>query len=287
MNGRKDDAEKPDYSLLPWRGLDEVVRVLTFGARKYSRDNWKSVPDGRNRYFAAALRHMSAWGRGEERDGESSLHHLAHATVSLLYIIEGGLDDRNTDGRGLGVISGERNESPSDRKGGVSRMSGLGERVDRSSDGRGPASTTRRSPASRATPNPVGENNPRPWTFDPVQEGAWSLAHDAQGSSSQFYLDGRDSPEGVAGEWDGETPESTHRARTCGGNVKLIITWAGGEENLDINPLPRISTRFIAEGEVSRLVQSGRIPPGVVVKGRADGEEWTWRVAMKPTLELI
>jgi hypothetical protein len=91
----------------------------------------------------------------------------------------------------------------------------------------------------------------------------------------------------VAGEWDGETPESTHRARTCGGNVKLIITWAGGEENLDINPLPRISTRFIAEGEVSRLVQSGRIPPGVSVKGRAEGEEWTWRVAMKPTLELI
>jgi hypothetical protein len=69
--------------------------------------------------------------------------------------------------------------------------------------------------------------------------------------------------------------------------VKLIITWEGGEEPVDINPLPRISNRFIAEGEVSRLVQSGRIPPGVVVKGRAEGEEWTWRVLMKPTLELI
>ena len=51
--GRKDDAEKPRWDLLPWGPVGEVVAVLTFGARKYAPDNWKHVPAARERYFAA------------------------------------------------------------------------------------------------------------------------------------------------------------------------------------------------------------------------------------------
>jgi len=43
MNGVKYDSGKPDYTLLPLDALEQVVEVLTFGAAKYDRDNWKKV----------------------------------------------------------------------------------------------------------------------------------------------------------------------------------------------------------------------------------------------------
>lgn len=86
--GVKHDSGKPDYSLLPFHGLEEVVHVLTYGARKYSRDNWRQVEPHKERYTAAALRHLTAYARGEVTDPESGLHHLAHAVTSLLYILE-------------------------------------------------------------------------------------------------------------------------------------------------------------------------------------------------------
>jgi hypothetical protein len=94
--GVKWDSGKPDYSLLPWKALDGVVRVLTYGAAKYSRDNWRRVPQFRDRYLAASLRHITAWAGGEERDPESGIHHLAHAVVSLMYLIQTD-EERNND----------------------------------------------------------------------------------------------------------------------------------------------------------------------------------------------
>lgn len=86
--GVKYDAGKPDYSLLSFYALDEVVKALTYGAQKYSRDNWRKVPDFKRRYMAAAFRHLAAYARGERLDPESGLHHLSHAVVSLMYIVE-------------------------------------------------------------------------------------------------------------------------------------------------------------------------------------------------------
>lgn len=86
--GRKDDSGKARYSLLPWRGLDEVVAVLEHGARKYGEGNWRKVPDARRRYLDAALRHIRAEFRGDPCDGESGAPHLAHAVCSLLFVLE-------------------------------------------------------------------------------------------------------------------------------------------------------------------------------------------------------
>jgi len=85
--GRKDDKEKPDWSLMPFKVLTEVVKVLTFGKRKYERNNWKHVNDARNRYFAAAQRHLTEWQSGELIDEESGLHHLAHACCCLIFLM--------------------------------------------------------------------------------------------------------------------------------------------------------------------------------------------------------
>lgn len=85
--GFKADQGKPDWTLVPWDGLERVVRVLEFGAKKYDRDNWRLVPDLQNRYRAAALRHLVADLAGEAHDPESSEDHLAHAACCLLFVL--------------------------------------------------------------------------------------------------------------------------------------------------------------------------------------------------------
>lgn len=86
--GQKHDQGKPRWDLLPWYGMEEVVEVLTYGAEKYSPDNWRRVLNYRDRYSAAALRHISAYMRGQELDEETGRHHLAHATCCLLFLLE-------------------------------------------------------------------------------------------------------------------------------------------------------------------------------------------------------
>lgn len=84
--GQKFDQGKPDWSLVPWEELEEVVKVLTHGKEKYGAQNWKMVPEARDRYFAAALRHLTTWQTGDLVD-ESGHHHLAHAICSLLFLM--------------------------------------------------------------------------------------------------------------------------------------------------------------------------------------------------------
>ena len=87
MTGRKDDAEKVRFDLLPLGALEEIAKVLSFGSRKYDDDNWRKVPNLRRRYFGAALRHVTAWRLGEITDPETGLHHLAHAACNLLFVL--------------------------------------------------------------------------------------------------------------------------------------------------------------------------------------------------------
>lgn len=65
--------------------LARAVRVGTYGARKYERDNWLHVDDGINRYYEAAGRHVLQILEGkwidtpdDEDDGGSGLENLDH-----------------------------------------------------------------------------------------------------------------------------------------------------------------------------------------------------------------
>jgi hypothetical protein len=86
--GMKYDSDKPQFSLLKPEALWELVKVLTFGAKKYSPDNWKLLENSQQRYFDAAQRHMWQWKQGEKLDSESKYHHLAHAMASLMFIMQ-------------------------------------------------------------------------------------------------------------------------------------------------------------------------------------------------------
>jgi len=93
--GVKYDNGKPQWSLLPFRALTQVVEVLTYGAKKYAPDNWKKVPDARRRYIDAGFRHFTAYATGETHDPETGKHHLAHAICCLLYLVAFDLGEHN------------------------------------------------------------------------------------------------------------------------------------------------------------------------------------------------
>ena len=87
--GKKHDANKPRFSLIPHDALWQVVAVLEFGAKKYGVENWRGVENARQRYFDACHRHLNAWWQGESVDDESGLPHLAHAVCCLLFLMRG------------------------------------------------------------------------------------------------------------------------------------------------------------------------------------------------------
>ena len=91
--GMKFDAGKLDYTLVPWDGAEEIVKVLEFGAKKYDRDNWRKVEFANTRYLAAAFRHLTAYCMGEKVDAETGLSHLAHAGCCILFLL--ALEKRN------------------------------------------------------------------------------------------------------------------------------------------------------------------------------------------------
>lgn len=89
--GMKYDAGKPRMDLLldgcP-NALLRISDVLTFGAQKYVAHSWHTVAEGKSRYKAALLRHLTAHALGETLDSESGLPHLAHAACCALFILE-------------------------------------------------------------------------------------------------------------------------------------------------------------------------------------------------------
>lgn len=90
--GRKFDAGKLRFSLLPLRPLRKVLEVLEYGAKKYAPNNWKHVEGAHDRYYDAAMRHLTDWREAHEEgasvaDAETGVSHLAHAICCLLFLM--------------------------------------------------------------------------------------------------------------------------------------------------------------------------------------------------------
>lgn len=89
--GAKDDKGKPmagvllDFS----RALQTVVDVGTYGAKKYKRTGWATVPEGSQRYLDAMMRHLLAMDVDPDGlDKETGLPHLAHVAWNALAVLE-------------------------------------------------------------------------------------------------------------------------------------------------------------------------------------------------------
>lgn len=85
--GVKDDSGKLMMSLMPQEALIGLAEVLTFGANKYVPNGWKTVPNGKQRYEDALLRHYCAYKSGEQNDPESGLSHLKHMLTNIAFLV--------------------------------------------------------------------------------------------------------------------------------------------------------------------------------------------------------
>ena len=83
--GLKDQNKKTKYELIPVRMLKALSKVLTFGAKKYSPENYKNEPvEG---YVDSMFRHYVAWKEGEYYDPESGLPHVYHMFANAGFIV--------------------------------------------------------------------------------------------------------------------------------------------------------------------------------------------------------
>lgn len=87
----KFDQDKPRMDLLDPRAMEQLAKVLTFGANKYAAHNWRKGLS-KSRLLAAALRHLFAYLGGQDNDPETGLSHAAHAMCCCMFIL--GLEHR-------------------------------------------------------------------------------------------------------------------------------------------------------------------------------------------------
>jgi len=86
MAADRHNEGKVPLSLLPLDCLEQVARVLNYGSRKYTRDNWRKGQT-RDQIADSMLRHLAAQQRGEVRDLESGELHSAHIATNALFLI--------------------------------------------------------------------------------------------------------------------------------------------------------------------------------------------------------
>ena len=84
--GIKHDGDKPRMDLLDAYALEELSKVLTFGAKKYAPDNWRKGIK-KSRLIAAMLRHVFAYMGGQDTDEETGLSHIAHAMCCCMFLL--------------------------------------------------------------------------------------------------------------------------------------------------------------------------------------------------------
>ena len=76
----------------------EVAKVMTYGAKKYDKHNWRGGFDW-TRLSDASLRHIHQWLEGQDKDPETEISHLAHAVCGLMMLIEHELKELGNDDR--------------------------------------------------------------------------------------------------------------------------------------------------------------------------------------------
>ena len=83
--GYKADEGKLPYDLIAPEALEELAKVLQFGAKKYAPRNWEKGMAW-SRVFAALQRHLWAWWKGDSKDPETGFSHLSHALCCLMFL---------------------------------------------------------------------------------------------------------------------------------------------------------------------------------------------------------
>jgi hypothetical protein len=83
--GNKFDSEKVKYSLIDPYFLEDLARVMGFGASKYGDYNWTKGIEV-TRILNSLRRHTAAMEMGEDIDPESGVLHAAHVAANAMFL---------------------------------------------------------------------------------------------------------------------------------------------------------------------------------------------------------
>lgn len=99
--GDRYNEGKLKWSLVSWSALKPMVKVLMFGAKKYTPNNWKKGVSWIET-CESLQRHLNAFIEGEDNDKESKIEHVGHILcnamfLSYVFLFRKDLDDRYKD----------------------------------------------------------------------------------------------------------------------------------------------------------------------------------------------
>jgi hypothetical protein len=84
MKGLRFNEGKLKWSLVSWKALEPMVKVLMFGSNKYAPNNWKKGLDEKE-ILESMMRHLTSLMDGEVRDKESGLLHIGHIFANAMF----------------------------------------------------------------------------------------------------------------------------------------------------------------------------------------------------------
>lgn len=99
--GIRENEGKVKWSLVSWKALEPMVRVLMYGSNKYSAFNWTKGLKY-TEVSESLQRHLNSFMQGEDNDKESKLLHVGHILcnamfLSYMFLFRKDLDDRFID----------------------------------------------------------------------------------------------------------------------------------------------------------------------------------------------
>ena len=73
------------WSLVDYKSLEPMVKVLEFGCVKYDEHNWKKgLPT--TEICESMIRHLTAYLEGEDTDPDSGLSHIGHIQCNAMFL---------------------------------------------------------------------------------------------------------------------------------------------------------------------------------------------------------
>lgn len=97
------NENKVEWSLVDWKSLEPMVKVLMHGAQKYEPDNWKKGQDLKS-LSSCLMRHLVAFMDGEDNDPESGESHLGHVLCNAMFMIHSHANYHWTDTRRTSML---------------------------------------------------------------------------------------------------------------------------------------------------------------------------------------
>lgn len=76
---------KVQWSLVDYKSIEPMVRVLEYGCKKYAKDNWKKGMPA-SQIIESMLRHTYKLLEGELVDPESGIEHVGHIQCNAMFL---------------------------------------------------------------------------------------------------------------------------------------------------------------------------------------------------------